>query len=81
MAEGLSLASCNLQMTAPALIRFAGLPTKQPYGLSRARPDSNPAWLTAPKAVLLPHLGSATQETREAMARLLCDGIVKALAC
>ena len=44
-------------------------------------PAVNPAWLTAPKAVLLPHLGSATQETREAMARLLCDGIVKALAC
>ncbi len=44
-------------------------------------PDVNPAWLTAPKAVLLPHLGSATRETREAMARLLCDGVAKALAC
>lgn len=42
-------------------------------------PDVNPAWFTAPKAVLLPHLGSATRETREAMARLLCDGVSKAL--
>jgi glyoxylate reductase len=42
-------------------------------------PDVNPAWFTAPNAVLLPHLGSATQETREAMAQLLCDGIGKAL--
>jgi glyoxylate reductase len=44
-------------------------------------PAVNPAWFTAPKAVLLPHLGSATQETREAMARLLCDGVAKSLAC
>ena len=42
-------------------------------------PDVNPAWFTSPRAVLLPHLGSATQETREAMARLLCEGIVTAL--
>ena len=44
-------------------------------------PAVNPAWLTAPKALLLPHLGSATRETREAMAQLLCDGIAEALAC
>jgi len=44
-------------------------------------PDVNPAWFTAPMAVLLPHLGSATRETREAMARLLCEGIGTALAC
>lgn len=44
-------------------------------------PDVNPAWLTAPRTVLLPHLGSATLETREAMARLLCEGVAKALAC
>jgi len=36
-------------------------------------------WLTAPRALLLPHLGSATVETREAMARLLCDGIAAVL--
>jgi glyoxylate reductase len=44
-------------------------------------PDVNPAWFTAPKAVLLPHLGSATRETREAMARVLCEGIGTVLAC
>ena len=43
-------------------------------------PDVNPAWLTAPKAVLLPHLGSATRETREAMARLLCEGVARSLS-
>ena len=42
-------------------------------------PDVNPAWFNTPKAVLLPHLGSGTRETREAMARLLCDGIATAL--
>ncbi len=36
-------------------------------------------WLAAPRAVLLPHLGSATVETRESMARLLCDGIAEVL--
>ncbi|WLT33009.1 D-glycerate dehydrogenase [Geothrix sp. PMB-07] len=42
-------------------------------------PRLNPRWLQAPRAVLLPHLGSATVETREAMARLLCDGLAAAL--
>jgi glyoxylate reductase len=42
-------------------------------------PDVNPAWFTSPKAVLLPHLGSATRETRESMARLLCEGVAQAL--
>jgi len=42
-------------------------------------PQLNPAWLTAPRTVLLPHLGSATRETREAMARTLCHGITKVL--
>ncbi len=32
-------------------------------------------WFSAPRTVLLPHLGSATRETRADMARLLCDGI------
>lgn len=44
-------------------------------------PDVNPAWFTAPNAVLLPHLGSATRETREAMADLLCQGVAEVLAC
>lgn len=36
-------------------------------------------WLTAPRTVLLPHLGSATVETRAAMAQQVCDGIREAL--
>lgn len=43
-------------------------------------PHLNPRWLKAPRAVLLPHLGSATVETRGAMAQLLCDGLAEALA-
>jgi glyoxylate reductase len=42
-------------------------------------PHINKAWYTAPRTVLLPHLGSATQETREAMSGLLCDGIASTL--
>lgn len=42
-------------------------------------PELNPRWLQAPRTVLLPHLGSATVETRAAMARLLCDGLTTAL--
>jgi glyoxylate reductase len=42
-------------------------------------PRVNPRWLQAPRTVLLPHLGSATLETREAMTRLLCDGLAVAL--
>lgn len=43
-------------------------------------PRIDPRWLRAPRTVLLPHLGSATVETREAMARLLCDGLATALS-
>ncbi len=42
-------------------------------------PLINPRWLRAPRTVLLPHLGSATLETRSSMARLLCDGLAVAL--
>lgn len=42
-------------------------------------PALNPNWRRAPRTVLLPHLGSATLETRTAMSRLLCDGIAKAI--
>ncbi len=42
-------------------------------------PKLHPAWLDAPRTVLLPHLGSATVETRAAMARLLCEGIAETL--
>ena len=42
-------------------------------------PNVNPNWSSAPRTVLLPHLGSATVETRTAMSGLLCEGIAKAL--
>ena len=42
-------------------------------------PRVNPRWLLAPRTVLLPHLGSATVETREAMARRLCEGLASVL--
>ena len=42
-------------------------------------PNINQAWFKAPRTVLLPHLGSATQETREAMSACLCDGIAATL--
>ncbi len=42
-------------------------------------PHLDPRWMQAPRTMLLPHLGSATVETRQAMAQLLCDGIRKAL--
>ncbi len=41
-------------------------------------PHLNPKWASAPRTVLLPHLGSATVETRTAMSSLLCNGIAKA---
>ncbi len=40
-------------------------------------PAVDPRWITAPRTVLLPHLGSATVETREAMSRLLCVGLAQ----
>ncbi len=42
-------------------------------------PRLDHAWFGTPNAVLLPHLGSATVETRDAMARLLCEGVAEAL--
>jgi glyoxylate reductase len=42
-------------------------------------PNINEAWFKAPRTILLPHLGSATLETREAMSRVLCDGIAETL--
>jgi glyoxylate reductase len=43
-------------------------------------PDFDRQWLTAPRTVLLPHLGSATVETREEMSKVLCDGIRQVLS-
>jgi glyoxylate reductase len=42
-------------------------------------PKIHPGWMEAPRAVLLPHLGSATREARDAMAALLCRGLAEIL--
>ena len=36
-------------------------------------------WLTAPRTVLSPHIGSATEGTRDHMARLVAQGVLDAL--
>ncbi|MFZ0666117.1 MAG: D-glycerate dehydrogenase [Acidimicrobiales bacterium] len=43
-------------------------------------PEMHPELLTAPRTVLLPHIGSATRETRTRMARLACEGVCDILA-
>lgn len=43
-------------------------------------PKVNPRLLAAPRATLLPHIGSATIETRTRMARLACQGVCDVLA-
>jgi glyoxylate reductase len=43
-------------------------------------PKIHPALLDAPRAVLLPHIGSATRATRTRMARLACEGVCEVLA-
>lgn len=40
-----------------------------------AEPVIDPLLLTAPRVVLAPHIGSADRPTREAMARLACEGL------
>ena len=43
-------------------------------------PRVNPGYLGLENVVLLPHLGSATTETRDAMGHLALDGIDAVLA-
>jgi glyoxylate reductase len=43
-------------------------------------PTVSPRLLAAPRAVLTPHIGSASRVTRTRMAHLACDGIVTVLA-
>lgn len=43
-------------------------------------PNVNPRLLSAPRATLLPHIGSATIATRTRMARLACQGVTDVLA-
>jgi len=43
-------------------------------------PEIHPRLLSAPRAMLLPHVGSASRTTRTRMARLACEGVVAVLA-
>jgi glyoxylate reductase len=43
-------------------------------------PEVHPALLDAPRAVLLPHIGSASIATRTRMAEVACEGVVTVLA-
>jgi lactate dehydrogenase-like 2-hydroxyacid dehydrogenase len=43
-------------------------------------PNLNPGYLSLENVVLLPHLGSATRETRDAMGNIVLDGIDAVLA-
>jgi lactate dehydrogenase-like 2-hydroxyacid dehydrogenase len=43
-------------------------------------PDVHPRLLAAPHAVLLPHVGSATEATRRRMVELACEGAADVLA-
>lgn len=43
-------------------------------------PSVHPRLLAAPHTVLLPHIGSATKNTRRRMAHLACEGVVAVLA-
>jgi lactate dehydrogenase-like 2-hydroxyacid dehydrogenase len=43
-------------------------------------PKIHPALLANPRAVLLPHIGSASRATRTRMARLACEGVCEILA-
>ncbi len=56
------------QLAAAGLDVYAGEPTL------------NPAYTTLENVVLLPHLGSATTETRDAMGRIVLSGIASLLA-
>ena len=43
-------------------------------------PEVHPRLLAAPRTVLLPHIGSASQQTRTRMAQMACQGVVDVLA-
>jgi glyoxylate reductase len=43
-------------------------------------PEVHPRLLSAPRTVLLPHIGSGSQQTRTRMAQLACEGVVAVLA-
>ena len=62
---------------------IAALKAKKIFGAGldvfEAEPKSPAALKALTNVVLLPHLGSATQSTREAMARLACSGVAAIL--
>lgn len=43
----------------------------------RNEPAIDPRWLALPRATLLPHIGSATEQVRTAMGMLLIDGLLQ----
>jgi lactate dehydrogenase-like 2-hydroxyacid dehydrogenase len=43
-------------------------------------PSVSPALLNAPRTVLLPHIGSATVNSRDAMAKLAADNVIAVLS-
>ncbi len=55
-------------------VRYAGL------DVFDGEPDFNRGYLALDNVVMLPHMGSSTQEAREAMGRLAVDGIAEVLA-
>ena len=57
------------------LIARAGLDVTDPEPL-----DLNHPLLKLPNCVVFPHIGSATMETREDMARVALDGLIKGLS-
>ena len=55
-------------------VRYAGL------DVFEGEPNLNPVYLALDNIVMLPHMGSSTQEAREAMGRLAVDGIAAVLS-
>jgi glyoxylate reductase len=43
-------------------------------------PEIHPRLLSAPRTVLMPHIGSASQDTRQRMAALATTAVVEVLA-
>ncbi len=79
--------ACLVNTARGALIDERALVTELVAGRIRAgldvftdEPNMPPALLDLPNVVLTPHLGSATQETREAMTRVLVDNLLAAEA-
>ncbi|MBX5465165.1 MAG: D-glycerate dehydrogenase [Clostridia bacterium] len=57
----------------------AGRPAAAGLDVFEREPEVEPRLLRLPQVVLTPHIGSATRQTREAMARLAVDNLLAAL--